>query len=289
MAYNFLIGNKSNYSEDPSKKKQTYKESLRNKLTMDPKAMFLQTPPATMGYIPQTPKPVYPFNSITIGNQIWMAQDLDITSYYDNEEISNIGNISGDSIDGYVMQVYENSIGNTSLPSYWIWREFDIASKGYSKWYGTPVIRKLAINPFPGWRVPSVADWQQLISYLGGSSVAGGKLKGPDTANLWNQTGYTYISYDTPFNAVPSGVSTLTEGAANFIYMPSWDLSFTLGDFRATTVAAYWTSDAMPSFYYINHNSNSITYTTVANYPPNTIYSPIEYFGLLSIRLIRDI
>ena len=54
MPYDFLIGNKSNYSEDPSKKKQTYKESLRNKLTMDPKAMFLATPPPT--FPPPPPK-----------------------------------------------------------------------------------------------------------------------------------------------------------------------------------------------------------------------------------------
>jgi len=52
MPYNFLIGNKSNYSEDPSKKKQTYRESLRTKLTMDPKAMFLNQPAVSTGDIP---------------------------------------------------------------------------------------------------------------------------------------------------------------------------------------------------------------------------------------------
>jgi hypothetical protein len=54
MPYSFLIGSKTNYSEDPSKKKPTYKESLRNKLTMDPKAMFLATPPPT--FPPPPPK-----------------------------------------------------------------------------------------------------------------------------------------------------------------------------------------------------------------------------------------
>lgn len=47
MPYNFLIGNKSNYSEDPSKKKQTYQESMRTKLVMDPKAMFISSPPVS--------------------------------------------------------------------------------------------------------------------------------------------------------------------------------------------------------------------------------------------------
>ena len=55
MPYNFLIENKSNYSEDPSKKKPTYKESLRTKLTMDPKSIFLATPPLT--FPPPPPPP----------------------------------------------------------------------------------------------------------------------------------------------------------------------------------------------------------------------------------------
>ena len=54
MPYNFLIGNKSNYSEDPSKKRTSYQESLRTKLTMDPKAMFLQTPPSSIYDRPQS-------------------------------------------------------------------------------------------------------------------------------------------------------------------------------------------------------------------------------------------
>ena len=45
MAHNFLIGNKSNLSIDPTKKKVDYRESLRKKLTMDPKSIFVASPP----------------------------------------------------------------------------------------------------------------------------------------------------------------------------------------------------------------------------------------------------
>ena len=45
MSYNFLIASKSNLSLDSSKKKVDYKESFRNKLTMDPKSIFIANPP----------------------------------------------------------------------------------------------------------------------------------------------------------------------------------------------------------------------------------------------------
>lgn len=46
MPYDFLSANKrSLLSPDPVKKKQLYTEVNRNKLTIDPKALFLHEPP----------------------------------------------------------------------------------------------------------------------------------------------------------------------------------------------------------------------------------------------------
>jgi len=46
MPYDFLIGGKkSSLSPDASKKKELYTAANRNKLTMDPKAIFIASPP----------------------------------------------------------------------------------------------------------------------------------------------------------------------------------------------------------------------------------------------------
>ncbi|MBL0359215.1 MAG: hypothetical protein IPP72_21155 [Chitinophagaceae bacterium] len=55
--------------------------------------------------------------------------------------------------------------------------------------------------PPPGWHLPSDAEWDTLINYLGGPAVAGGALK---SLSLWNppNTGATNSS---GFNGLPGG------------------------------------------------------------------------------------
>ena len=59
-----------------------------------------------------------------------------------------------------------------------------------------------------GWHVPADVEWQQLVAYLGGEAVAGGKLK--STGDQQNGTGpYWVENYDASnesgFSAVPAG------------------------------------------------------------------------------------
>jgi hypothetical protein len=57
MPYDFLLGNKrSILSPDPVKKQSLYTEVNRNKLTIDPKALFLHEPP---GYSSKIEVPFY--------------------------------------------------------------------------------------------------------------------------------------------------------------------------------------------------------------------------------------
>ena len=55
------------------------------------------------------------------------------------------------------------------------------------------------------WRVPNTFDWQNLVNYLGGREVAGGKLKVRDTL-YWNpNVGATNSS---GFSGLPGGMRT---------------------------------------------------------------------------------
>lgn len=78
-------------------------------------------------------------------------------------------------------------------------------------------------NPITGYRIPSVADWTKLSTYLGGSSIAGGKLKEIGTDH-WDSPNEG-ASNETGFTAVGSGSRAL-DGSFNFL----------------KTVCALWTS-----------------------------------------------
>jgi len=55
-----------------------------------------------------------------------------------------------------------------------------------------------------GWHLPSDAEWTQLTAFLGGESVAGGKLKEIGTSH-WNSPN-TGATNETGFTALPGGV-----------------------------------------------------------------------------------
>lgn len=55
----------------------------------------------------------------------------------------------------------------------------------------------------PGWHIPSVSEWNTLISYLGGYSVAGGKMKETGTSH-W-QSPNTGATNESGFTGLPGG------------------------------------------------------------------------------------
>jgi uncharacterized protein (TIGR02145 family) len=54
----------------------------------------------------------------------------------------------------------------------------------------------------PGWHLPSDAEWSQLIEYLGGAYIAGGKMK---STTVWN-TPNTNATNSSGFSGLPGGV-----------------------------------------------------------------------------------
>jgi uncharacterized protein (TIGR02145 family) len=54
-----------------------------------------------------------------------------------------------------------------------------------------------------GWHVPSEAEWQQLTTFLGGESVAGGKMKSTGT-QYWESPN-TGATNESGFSGLPGG------------------------------------------------------------------------------------
>lgn len=90
---------------------------------------------------------------------------------------------------------------NLTTPA-WCWYNNDPANDSkYGKlynWYAIADARGFAPS---GFRVPSDTDWANLITCLGGSTVAGGKMK---STSLWAAPN-TGATNESLFNAIPTG------------------------------------------------------------------------------------
>lgn len=134
------------------------------------------------------------YNTISIGTQVWMAENLKTTKYNDGTEIPLI--------------VDATAWGQTNAAAY-CWYDNDKAAYkdiygALYKWY-TGMTGKLC--PV-GWHVASDDDWIILESFLGGADVAGIKLKEAGFAH-WKQASYGHqATNESRFTALPSGLRT---------------------------------------------------------------------------------
>lgn len=124
----------------------------------------------------------------TIGSQIWMRENLKTTHY--NNGI-NILNVTDDFVWAALTTAaycnYKNEVNNTPI---------------YGNLYNWYAVNTGILCPI-GWHVPTDAEWQTLINYLGGDSIAGGKLKEAGLDH-WNYPNYNATN-ETGFTALPGG------------------------------------------------------------------------------------
>jgi uncharacterized protein (TIGR02145 family) len=127
------------------------------------------------------------FKTMKIGNQIWMAENLNVDHYR-----------NGDSI----LEVKDSYQWSKLTSGAWCYYDNDIANgKVYGKlynWYSVNDARGLCPA---GWHVPSDVEWTTLENYLGGEEVAGGKMKSKTGWNSPNKG----ASNSSGFTAFPGG------------------------------------------------------------------------------------
>lgn len=130
------------------------------------------------------------YNTVNIGTQVWMAENLKVTHYRNGDSIPNITVNSQWS--GLTSGAYGNYNNDTSYATTY--------GLLYN-WYA--VTDSSDICP-TGWHIPSDAEWTTLTDYLGGVNVAGGKMKEMGTTH-WTSpnTGATNTS---GFTGLPGGI-----------------------------------------------------------------------------------
>ena len=126
------------------------------------------------------------YGAVTIGTQVWMATNLRTTKYNDGGLIPN-----------------STSTWSNLTTGAYCWYNNDDANKAtYGALYNWYAVNTSKLCP-TNWHVPTMNEWLSLMSYLGGTGVAGGKLKELGLGH-WN-TPNTGATDDYDFTALPGG------------------------------------------------------------------------------------
>ena len=139
------------------------------------------------------------YNTVNIGTQVWMKENLKTTKYNDGTAIPNIKiDSTWASLTTGAYCYYLNTPTNsTTYGNLYNWYVIDnnTAKKGLSNG---------GKNVCPtGWHVPSDLEWATLTTYLGGDSVTGGKLK-ETGATHWVDPNWGATN-ESGFTALPGG------------------------------------------------------------------------------------
>ena len=148
------------------------------------------------------------YYTVTIGTQIWMAENLKTTHYRNGEPIPHIqDNLQWYNLSSGAYCYYNNDAINKTTGLLY-------------NWYTTVDSRYLCPT---GWHVSTDYEWTILVNYLGGGEIAGGKMKLPGLAFwLYPNTG---ADNSSGFSGISGGLRGID---GNFFNGP----------------AAFWTSDS---------------------------------------------
>jgi len=136
-----------------------------------------------------------PYATVHIGNQRWMAENLNVTHFR-----------NGDPIPEARSDADWELAAELSQPAWCYYNNDPVNASTYGKLYNWYAINDpRGIEP-EGWRVPSTREWANLIDYLEGDDLTGKKLK---SMTGWDSNGNGDNS--SKFNGFPGG-GRLVEG-----------------------------------------------------------------------------
>ena len=180
------------------------------------------------------------YNSVIIGDQEWMVENLHVSHFNNGDNIPTL-TTDGQGLSKWCYYQNDESYGLT-----------------FGKVYEGPAIVDPRLIAPEGWHIPNNQEWQTLIDNLGGNAVAGGKMK---SLELWNSPN-TGATNESGFSALP---------ALGRNYTPDFQSTTLLG--KLTT---FWSSQLQPlatypiDIYFLEYNSAAITHYTI---PPSAFFS----------------
>ena len=129
------------------------------------------------------------YRIIQIGTQVWMAENLKTTTYKNGTSIPLVTD--------------NTEWGNLTTFGYCWYNNDEASNKStYGALYNQFTVASANLAP-TGWHIPTDAEWTTLTDFLGGESVAGGKLKEKGTIHWLSPNGGA--TNETSFTALPGG------------------------------------------------------------------------------------
>lgn len=187
------------------------------------------------------------YNMVTIGTQIWMASNLKTTKYNDGTPIPLVTD--------------NTAWSNLETPGYCWYNNDAAANKNtYGALYNWYTVNTGKLCP-TGWHMPSDAEWTVLTSYLGGESVAGGKLKETGTSHWLSPN--AYATNTTGFTALPGGYR------------------YRLGEFLYIGFNGFWWSSS-------EYDTNYVWYRFMRYYSSDASRDVFYRENGFSVRCLRD-
>ena len=203
---------------------------------------------------------------VTIGNQVWTTQNLNVSTYRDGTAIPKIENpLTWPTLTIGAYCYYDNDSASYAAVYGKLYNWYAVAGIWDAASSRNPSLRK---NLAPArYHIPSDSMWTTLTDYLGGLSVAGGKMKEIGTTH-WIAPN-AGADNSSGFAGLPGGYCF---GAAEATF------AFTRG-------SGYWWSSSEYNYAiawcrYLNHNSSTVTRSS------NMTYSWMT--NGLSVRCIKD-
>lgn len=187
-----------------------------------------------LGFIPNNPDGTVTdidgntYSTVTIGSQVWFAENLKTT------KLNNAVPIS------LVTLSYEWN--KLIISAAYCWFNNDPINKNlYGALYNFPAVVSNQLCP-NGWHVPTKADWTILTTFLGGETVAGGKLKEAGTVHwLDPNTG----TNESGFTGLPGGYRNSSDGVF----------------YGVGQVGIWWSSSE--SYEYVSNSNSGISFNLV--------------------------
>lgn len=187
-------------------------------------------------------------NEVSIGSQIWMTKNLNVSRYRNGDPIPQVTNITQwASLTTGAWCYYDNDPVNGR-----------IYGKLYN-WYAVNDPRGLAPQ---GYHVPSDAEWTTLTAFLGFADVAGGKMKATGTleagTSLWKSPNASATN-SSGFSALPGGYIA-DNGSGSFLInrYGYWWSTTEFGSLRAIARILNYTNGSITTLEFFKDNGFSV-------------------------------
>ena len=163
------------------------------------------------------------YNTITLGTQVWMVENLKTTRYRDGSLIPNVtDNTAWTNATSGAYCDYDNNPAN---------------SVDYGRLYNLYAVKDSRNLAPAGWHIPHAGEWNTLMNYLGGGGIAGGRMK---------ESGFTH--WDSP--------NTGADNSSLFTGLGSGSRNYGGSFFNLKRRAVWWSSSSSysgsPSFPFIH-------------------------------------